>query len=154
MGSIALEKGKQLCIFEPLPVPTTHRGISVNFILSISAVARIILCKRASSNLQQCTRLQQCPNGRGILHLESRLVALPQSVILSIPGRRGHAHVQSIPDPSISLHLLVLRVILSHIIDYDVPSFSGGLGLTDEYKVGAAHEFCFFLLPLTLQDLR
>ena len=26
----------------------------------------------------------------------------------------------------------------------DVPSFSGGLGLTDEYKVSVAHEFAFF----------
>jgi len=141
--------------------PNNH-GISVNFILSISAAARIILCRRASSNPLQWTRLQQCPNGRGILHLESRLVAILQSVLLSIPGRWGHAHVQSIPDPGISLHLLILRIIVISVILTDEESHHWLWCLVFFWR-SRAHErirsWCsswilLFLLPLALQDLR
>ena len=146
MCRIAFEKGKQFCNFEPLPVPTTHRGISVNFILSIFAAARIKLCGRASSNPS---------NGQGCNNVQMeeesciwRADLLPSSSQYSCQSQEDEAMPTCNPSPtpvypstswyyglSLFLSFLLTR---SHIIDYDVSSFS------DEYEVGLAHEFCFF----------
>ena len=151
MCSIALEKGKQFCNFEPLHNhPSWHqcKFYSSHLCCCSNNTLRTSLLKpTAMDNVATMSKWK-----RNLAFGEQTCCHPPVSNTvnprkMSPRPRAIRPRSRYIPPPPGTTDYRYFchsywRGVTSLI--NDVPSFSDGLGLTDEYKVSVAHEFCFF----------